>query len=171
MSQTSELELPAGLTKPVVSASSRQERQTSASGDERPIAEIVSNLWLNTETLIRQELQLGLADAEQRMQQFKGEVAEDVDKLKRELAIKAAGVAIAFVGLLSLTAALVLFLAKELPAWLSALIVGLVIAGAGTALVLRSLRTPALPNARELVPERAVRSVKEDVRTIQEATK
>jgi len=139
--------------------------------EERPIAEIVSDLWLNTETLIRQELQLGLADAEQRAQRFKGELAADVDQIKREVIIKAAGGVVAFVGLMTLTAALVLLLAQEIPAWLAALIVGVVIAGAGTALLVRAMRLPASPDARELVPKRAARSVKEDIKTIQEATK
>lgn len=32
--------------------------------DERPLGEIIKDLWMNTEVLIRQEMQLGLADAE-----------------------------------------------------------------------------------------------------------
>jgi hypothetical protein len=141
------------------------------SEDERPIAQIVSDLWLNTETLIRQELQLGLADAEQRARAFKAELNQDVAVLKRELIIKAIGGVAALVGGLTLTAAGVLLLANELPAWLSALIVGLVISTAAAAMLMRAPRTPELPNARELAPKRAAHSVKEDVNTIQEAMK
>jgi hypothetical protein len=139
--------------------------------DERPIAEIVSDLWLNTETLIRQELQLGLADAEQRAKAFKAELDKDVTVLKRELIIKAIGGIVALIGGLTLTAAVVLLLANELPAWLSALIVGLVISGAAAVMLMRTMRTPELPDARELAPRRAAQSVKEDVNTIQEAMK
>jgi hypothetical protein len=171
MSEMSEVKAPVPVVKAAAGVLSESGENGRAAGDERPISEIVSNLWLNTETLIRQELQLGLADAEQRAQRFKGELAEDVDKIKRELVLKAAGGAIAFVGLLSLTAALVLGLAEAMPAWLSALIVGVVIAGVGVALLVRTVRAPELPDARELMPKRAARSLKEDVRTIQEATK
>lgn len=150
-------------------APSSEERERPK--DERPIAEIVSNLWLNTETLIRQELQLGLADAEQRAQAFKEQLNQEMAVLKRELIMKAIGGVVAFIGGLTLTAALVLLLANELPAWVSALIVGLVITGAAAVLLMRSMRTPELPNARELAPKRAVQSVKEDVNTIQEAVK
>jgi Putative Actinobacterial Holin-X, holin superfamily III len=139
--------------------------------DERPIGAIVTDLWLNTETLIRQELQLGLADATERAQAFKTELSADVAVLKRELLMKAIGGAVAFVGVLSLTAALVLLVATELPAWLSALIVGLVISGGAGVLLARTMRTPELPNTRELVPKRAAQSVKDDVQTIQEAMK
>jgi len=139
--------------------------------DERPISEIVSNLWLNTETLIRQELQLGLADAEQRAQAFKAELSKDVDVLKRELIIKAIGGVVALIGGLTLTAALVLLLSNELPPWVSALIVGVVISAAAAVMLMRSVRTPELPDARELVPKRAAQSVKEDVNSIQEAMK
>jgi hypothetical protein len=153
----------------VASGSSTEPRDRPK--DERPIAEIVSDLWLNTETLIRQELQLGLADAEQRAQAFKAELDEDVAVLKRELIIKAAGGVVAFIGGLTLTASVVLLLANELPAWLSALIVGLVISGAAAVMLMRTMRTPELPDARDLAPKRAAQSVKEDVNTIQEAIK
>lgn len=139
--------------------------------DERPIGEIVSNLWMNTETLIRQELQLGLADAEERVHVFKKQIDADVDVLKRELTIKAVAGAVAFAGVLTLTAALVLGLANVMPAWLSALIVGVVITGGAAALLARSVRTPELPNPAELLPKRAAHSVKEDVKTVQEAMK
>lgn len=147
----------------------RNERDRPA--DERPISEIVTDLWMNTETLIRQELQLGLADAEQRARSFKTEVDQQIDVLKRELIIKAIGGAVGFAGLLTLTASLVLLLAMELPAWLSALIVGVVISGGAAVLLMRSMKTPELPNTRELLPKRAAQSVKEDVQTIQEAMK
>jgi hypothetical protein len=156
---------------PASSAERPQRQAGEAPVDERPIGEIVSDLWLNTETLIRQELQLGLADAEERAQAFKAQLKADADVLKRELTLKAIGGAAAFVGVLTLTAAVVLLLANELPAWLSALIVGLVITGGASVLLVRAMRTPELPNPRELLPKRAAQSVKEDVNTIQEAMK
>jgi hypothetical protein len=138
--------------------------------DERPIGEIVSNLWLNTETLIRQELQLGLADAEQRVQVFKGQLDEELAALKRELAIKALGGAIAFIGALSLTAALMLLLAEVMPAWVSAFIVAIVIAGGGV-LLMRNITLSAQLHPSEPIPKRSAQSLKTDVKTVQEATK
>lgn len=148
-------------------ASAARER----SPDERPIGEIVRDLWLNTETLIRQEMQLGLADAEQRVHAFKSQLDTELDGLKRDLLYKAIGGAVALVGFSMLAAALALLLAEVMPAWLSALITGVIILGGAAALLFRAIRRPALPDPRELVPQRAVQSVKEDARSIQEAIK
>jgi hypothetical protein len=76
------------------------------------------------------------------------------------------GGAVALYGVAALTAALILGLAEVLPAWLAALIVGVLLLGvAGTmALVGRERVKEALPP----VPEETVRSVRADIDEVKE---
>jgi hypothetical protein len=122
---------------------------------ERPLNEIVVELWENTEKLIRQELALASS-----------EIDTKLDRAKKEGAMFAASGVILHAGLLTLIAALVLLLGNAIDLWLSALIVGVVVGGVGYAL---SRRKP--PSPGELMPTRTIASVKQDVRTFTEATK
>jgi nitrate/nitrite-specific signal transduction histidine kinase len=138
---------------------------------ERPLGEIVNDAWQHAETLIRQELQLALADAQERVDNLKVELEGDVSKLKTELIAKAVGGAIAFIALLLVSATLVLLLAEVMKPWLAALIVSVVVGGGGFALLRRKLQLPDPGIARELIPKRAEHNVKQDVKAIQEAIK
>lgn len=122
---------------------------------ERPLSEIVVELWENTEKLIRQEVALASA-----------EVDTKLDRVKKEVALFATGGAVLYAGLLTLVAAAVLLLGNVVDLWLAALIVGVVISGIGYALVRRSPPSPG-----ELIPTRTIASVKQDVRTFTEAVK
>jgi hypothetical protein len=95
---------------------------------ERAVGEIVSDLWQNTEKLVRQEMQLGLAEIDDR-----------VDKIKTELMIKVVGGAVLHAGFLAIVASIIFLLAKVMDPWLSALIVGVVMLGAGYLLEQRKL--------------------------------
>jgi len=103
---------------------------------EKPVGEIVADLWDNTEKLVRQEMQLGLA-----------EIDERVEHLKTELMIKAVGGAVLFGGLLAVVASMILLLAKAVDPWISALIVGVVMLGAGYLLEQRKLVKDSTPGA------------------------
>jgi uncharacterized MnhB-related membrane protein len=94
--------------------------------DTRPLGTIIAELWENTERLARQEIALGLAQVDQR-----------VDHIKGDLARVTLGGAVLYAGVLSLVAAVVLLLAKAIDPWLSALIVGAVVGGTGYALLQR----------------------------------
>jgi hypothetical protein len=94
--------------------------------DTRPLGEIVSDLWHNTQVLVRQELTLGLAEIDQR-----------VDTLKGDLTRVTVGGAVLYAGVLSLVAALVMALAKVMDGWLAALITGVVVGVVGFALLWR----------------------------------
>lgn len=122
---------------------------------ERPLSEIVVELWENTEKLIRQEIALASTELDSKL-----------DRTKKEAAIFAAGGAVLYAGLLTLVAALVLLLGNVVDLWLAALIVGLAVSGTGYALVRRSP-----PSPQDLVPTRTIASVKQDVRTFTEAAK
>lgn len=140
--------------------------------DDRPLAAIASDALQKTEMLIRQELQLGLADAEGRLTVLRADLGRQLAQLKLELTAKVIGGAIAFAGALTLTAALVLLLAEafERHPWLAALIVGLVITGVGVVLLMRDVSTPQ-PAAADLVPRRSFESIQHDVKSIEKAIK
>jgi Putative Actinobacterial Holin-X, holin superfamily III len=152
------------------------ERESSDGGhaalDDRPLATIASDVLQKAEMLIRQELQLGLADAEGRLTVFRADLGRQLAELKLEMTAKVIGGAIAFAGALTLTAAVVLLLAKafERQPWLAALIVGLVVTGIGVALLMRKVSMPQ-PAATELVPRRSFESIQHDVKSIEKAIK
>jgi nitrate/nitrite transporter NarK len=123
--------------------------------DERPIGQLVQDLSQQTATLVRQELRL----AQLEMQQ-KGKRAGIGAGL-----FGGAGL-VAVLGLGALVAAAILALATAVDAWLSALIVAVVLfAIAGVvALVGKREVTDAVPP----VPERTIESVQQDVNAIKE---
>jgi len=123
---------------------------------ERPIRELLVELWQNTETLVRQEVKLASA-----------ELDEKVSKVKADAAKAAVGGAMLYVGVLALTTAVILFLAKFMAPWVSALIVAVLMMGIGYMLVQKAKEL----NAKELTPERTIRSVRQDVQAFREATK
>jgi hypothetical protein len=139
--------------------------------DPRPISAIANDVLHNTETLIRQELQLGLADAEGRLTVLRAELGDQVERLKLELSAKVIGGAVAFAGALTLTAAAVWLLAQAFDhqKWLAALIVGVVVSAIGVALLLRKVSAPE--EATALVRKHAFEATQHDVKSIEKAIK
>ena len=90
---------------------------------EREVGAIVADVWENAEKLVRQELELGLAELDRR-----------VDKLKIGLVTAAIGGAVLYGGVLVLLAAVVLGLSEVMAPWLAALIVGGVVTAIGAAM-------------------------------------
>jgi hypothetical protein len=139
--------------------------------DGRSIGALVTDLWEKTETLVRQEMRLGITEAEEKVDHLKVELDDRVKTLKLEMAAKAVGGAIAIGGALSLVASVVLLLAYVMPPWLAAVITGCVLSGIGFALLKRDVKLPAMQSARELVPRRTVENVKTDIHAIEEASR
>ena len=124
-------------------------------GDDRSLADLFGDLARETSTLVRQEVDLAVA-----------EVTEKVSNLGKSAAALAVGGLLAFVGLLALVAAVILMLgAAGLPLWVAALVVGIVAAGGGYLLVSRA---QAAMKRIDLVPHKAVRSLHEDVDLVKE---
>jgi hypothetical protein len=138
------------------------------SNEPRPIGAIVTDLWEKTETLVRQEMRLGIAEAEEKVDALKVELDDKVQRLKLELFAKAVGGVVAFAGMLAIIAGVVAIVALALPFWLAALVVGAVLALAGLALLKREVKVPSLPPAAALVPERTIENVKRDFHAIEE---
>lgn len=124
---------------------------------ERPLRELLSELWENSEKLMRQEFELALTELDHR-----------IDKAKVALVSAALGGAVIYAGVLALVAAVILLLAEAMAPWLAALIVGVVMAGSGAAL-LQKAKKDVTPDKMKL--DRTARSVRRDVQTFQEAAK
>jgi len=118
--------------------------------DERSLGELFGDLSRETSTLVRQEVALA-----------RTELTQKATQAGKDVGFLAVGGAVAYAGLLAVIAAVILLLvAIGLPAWLSALIVGAVVAGAGYALVRRGLT--ALKH-EDLAPRQTLDTLKGDI--------
>ena len=125
---------------------------------ERSLGELLAELSREVTTLVRQEMTLA-----------KAEMSQKVSRVGKDLAFLAAGGAVAYAGLLALVGALIALLAQiGLQLWLSALLVGLVVAGAGGALVWKGLQ--ALKQ-EDLAPRQTLETLKEDAAWAKEQTR
>ena len=116
--------------------------------DERSLGDLFSELAQETGLLVRQEVTLA-----------RTELTDSATKVGKNVGILAAGGALAFCGLLAVIAAVIIGLANFMPAWLSALIVGLVVVAAAAFLTLPTLN--ALRNTK-IAPQETVESLMED---------
>jgi hypothetical protein len=117
---------------------------------ERPISGLFSDLAREIAHLLRSEVALA-----------KAEVTEKLSQATNGAALVAAGGLVACAGVLFVLAAAALALALVVEPWLAALIVGLVVVGAGiaTMLVGRARLRPA-----NLQPQRTMETLREDKR-------
>jgi xanthine/uracil permease len=117
--------------------------------DERSLGDLFSDLSRETTTLVRQEVQLA-----------KAELTQSATEVARGIGMLVAGGAVAYAGLLFLLLAIVYGLIEAgWEAWLSALVVGLVVVVIGAILVLRARESLKPAN---LAPRRTVETLKED---------
>ncbi len=126
-------------------------REDVEPSDPRSVRALVLDIVGKVQEILRSEFRLATA-----------ELLEDLNRLGRG-ALFAGGAGLAFllaVGLLLL--AVVFALGRVMPLWGSALLVGLVVAGAGGALLFVGLRE--LRAARSLKPVKTIESVKETAR-------
>jgi len=119
--------------------------------EDQSLGELFAELTRETATLVRQEMAL----AKTEMSQKAGRVGKDVGFL-------AAGGAVAYAGLLAIVAAIIIGLAQMgLEWWVSALLVGIVVAGVGGFLVSKGL---SALKREDLVPRQTLESLKESTR-------
>jgi hypothetical protein len=117
--------------------------------DERSLGDLFSDLSRETTTLVRQEVQLA-----------KAELTQSATEAARGIGMLLAGGAVAYAGLLFLLLAIVFGLIEAgWDAWLSALIVGVVVVAIGAVLVLRARESLKPAN---LAPQKTVETLKED---------
>lgn len=125
-----------------------QPAQTSK--QDRSIGELLGDLSRDTVQLVQKEFALA-----------KAEVSQKASSAAKHLGLIAAGGALAYAGLIVLLGAIVLLLvAAGLPAWASALIVGLVCAIGGGLLAKRGLDSL---RKEDLTPRQTIETLKETV--------
>ena len=123
--------------------------------DDRSLGELLGDLARESGVLVRQEIALARA-----------EMSAKASAVGKDLGYLAVGGLIAYAGFLALVAAIIIGLAAVgLPWWLSALIVGLVVAGIGYVLVQKGLT--ALRN-EDLGPKHTVESLQENAQWAKE---
>lgn len=117
---------------------------------DRSLGDLFSELAGETGTLIRQEVALAQV-----------ELTQKATKAGKNVGYLAVGGAVAYLAALAVTAAVILLLAQFIPAWLSALIVGLVIAGASYFMI-----SSALAELRKMdpLPKETIETLKEDAK-------
>jgi hypothetical protein len=125
--------------------------------EERSLGELFAELASETSSLVRQEVALA-----------KTEVAQKAALLGRNVGVIGAGGAIAYAGFLAIVAGVILVLGQLIPLWLSALIVGLLVAGAGYVLIQSGLS--ALKRAN-LTPRETIETLKEDAEWAKDQTR
>ena len=118
------------------------------SRDERSLGELFTELAQETSTLVRQEVQLA-----------KTEMSQKATRVGKDVGFLAAGGAVAYAGLLAIIAGIIVLLGQVIPMWLSALLIGLVVAGVGYFLVRKGL--DALKQ-EDLAPRQTIETLKED---------
>jgi hypothetical protein len=121
---------------------------------ERSIAELFGQLSQDMTLLVRQEVQLARA-----------EMSEKLSRLTANMVSVIGGGFVAYVGALALVAALILALndLAGISPWVSALIVGAVLAIVGYAMLRRGLGEL---KRVDLAPRRTVENIKDDVQAI-----
>lgn len=122
--------------------------------EERPLGELFSDLVNETTTLVKNEVALA-----------KVELTQKATKVGRNIGSLVIGGAIGYAALLAICAAAILLLSTVMPAWLAAVIVGVIIAAVSWMLISKAITT--LRNM-ELKPQETVESIKEDAQWIKD---
>jgi hypothetical protein len=125
--------------------------------DDRSLGDLFSELAHETSTLVRQEVNLA-----------KTEMSQKASRAGRHVGVMAAGGAVAYAGLLAIVAAIIVLLNNVMPLWLSALLVGIVVAVVGYLLVRKAL--DALKR-EDFAPRETMETLKEDQRWAKDQTR
>jgi len=124
------------------------------SREDRSLGELFADLSRQTSQLIHQEVTLA-----------KTEMTDKATRVGKNVGFVAAGGVILYAGFLALLATIIILLAKVMAWWLSALIVGVVVAAIGAILVNMGLQTL---KRTELTPHETVDTLKEDKQWMKE---
>lgn len=122
--------------------------------EERPLGELFADLANETSALVRNEVALA-----------KVEITDKATRVGKNVASLFIGGAVAYAAMLAIGAAVILLLATVMPAWLSALIVGVVVGVVGWMLISKAA---AALRRTELKPRETVQSLKEDAQWIKD---
>jgi hypothetical protein len=116
--------------------------------ENRPLGDLFGDLASDMSSLVRQEVALA-----------KVEITQKAKYVGRNIGYLVVGGAVAYAALLAIIAAIIMLLAKVVPHWGAALIVGAVVGGIGWLLIGKAMT--ALQET-ELTPRETVETLKED---------
>ena len=116
--------------------------------DDQSIGDLFSQLANETSLLIRQEISLAQT-----------EMTQKAVTVGKNIGFLAVGGAIGYIALMAIVAAIIVGLANFIPLWLSALIVGIVIAIVAAILISSAIKS--LKKA-DLAPQQTIETLKED---------
>jgi hypothetical protein len=121
---------------------------------DRSLGELLSDLGQYASTLVSQEIALA-----------KAEMSEKASQAAKGAGYMAAGSLIAYAGFLAILAAVIIGLSELIPAWLAALLVGVVVAGVGYFLIQQGRENLKGEN---LAPRQTIASLQEDKEWVKE---
>lgn len=125
------------------------QRRNGVHQPDRSTGELLGDLYRGASEVIRLEIELA-----------KTEMSEKASRVGKNVGFLAAGGFIAYAGFLVILGGLVAVLAAlGVPVWLSALIVGVIVAAVGGLLVRSGLKTLQQEQA---APQRTIETIKED---------
>jgi len=113
-----------------------------------PLGDLLGDLATNMSNLVRQEVALA-----------KVEITQKATYVGRNVGYLVIGGAVAYAALLAIIAAIIMLLAKVMPHWGSALIVGAVVGAIGWMLIGKAM---AALQQTDLTPRETVETLKED---------
>jgi hypothetical protein len=125
--------------------------------EERSIGELFAELSQKTTTLVRQEIQLA-----------KVEMSQKASRVGKNVGFLVVGGVVAYTGVLALVAAGIILLGQLIPYWLSAAIIGFVIAAVGVVLVIKGANTL---RQEEPTPRETVETIQEDKEWLKDQTR
>jgi uncharacterized membrane protein YqjE len=128
-----------------------------ASGDDRSLGELFTELTRETETLVRQEVQLA-----------KVELTQKATEVGKDIGYLVAGGAILYAGFLTFLAFVVYLLANAVSLWIAALIVAVVVLAIGAFLVKSGMDNLKKVN---MAPKNTIETLQEDAQWAKEQTK
>jgi uncharacterized membrane protein YqjE len=131
---------------------SREQRER----EDRSIGELFAELSQKTTTLVRQEIELA-----------KVEMSQKASRVGKNVGFLLIGGVVAYTGLLALVAAGIMLLGEVIAYWLSAAIIGVVIAAVGAALVVKGADTL---RQEEPTPPETVETLQEDKEWLKDQT-
>ena len=124
--------------------------------EERSIGELFAELSQKTTTLVRQEIELA-----------KVEMSQKASRVGKNVGFLLIGGVVAYTGLLAVVAAGIILLGEVIAYWLSAAIIGVVIAVVGAVLVVKGASTL---RQEEPTPRETIETLQEDKEWLKDQT-
>ena len=116
--------------------------------EDRTIGELLGDLYRDAERMVRLEINFA-----------RTEMTQKATRVGKNVGFLVAGGVVAYAGFLAILAGIIALLGLFMPVWISALIVGVLVAAAGGFLVWRGLQTLQQESA---APQKTIETLRED---------